>query len=69
MTDKHYDNNEIEPIIDAYIHKKVVRDMLKDRLIDGLTYNQIANKYGYTLRHTQRLIYRYSEVVFKYYKS
>lgn len=63
-----YDNNDIEPIIDAYIHKKTIRGMLKDRLIDGLTYKEIADKYGYTIRHTQRLIYRYQEIIFQYLK-
>lgn len=63
-----YDNKDIERVIDSYIHKKIIRDMLKDRLIDGLTYAEIAERHGYTLRHTQRLIYRYKEIVFKYCK-
>ena len=64
-----YDNNDIETIIDAYIHNKIIRGMLKDRLIDGLTYREIADKHGYTLRHTQRLIMKNKEIVFKYYRS
>ncbi len=63
-----YSNSRIIYIIEEYVHDKVVRDMLKDRLIDGLTYAEIAERHGYTLRHTQRLIYRYKEIVFKYYK-
>ncbi len=63
-----YFNNSVSFIIDEYIHKKVIRDMLKDKLIDGLSFREIAEKYGYTIRHTQRLIYKYQEIVFEHYK-
>lgn len=59
-----YLNSEIAYIIDERIHDKTVRDMLKDRYIDGLTYNELSEKYGYSIRQTQRIIYKYQNVIF-----
>ena len=63
-----YFNSDIGHVIDEVIHNKTVRDMLKDKLIDGLTYNELAAKYGYSLRQAQRIIYKNQEVVFKHIK-
>lgn len=59
-----YLNSEIACIIDECIHDKTARDMLKDRYIDGLTYNELSEKYGYSIRQTQRIIYKYQNDIF-----
>lgn len=63
-----YYNSEVQHIIDEVIHDKIIRDMLKDRLIDGLPYKELEKKYGFSRRHTQRIIYKYQEIVFKHVK-
>ena len=63
-----YYNSDIEHIIDEVIHNKTVRDMLKDRLINGAPYKELEIKYGFSRRHTQRIIYKYQEEVFKHLK-
>ena len=63
-----YYNSDVEHVIDEVIHNKTVRDMLKDKLIDGLTYNELAGKYGYSLRQAQRIIYKNQEEIFKHLK-
>lgn len=59
-----YSNTGITHVINEYIHDKTVRDMLIDRLVDGLTYNELSEKYGYSMRQTQRIIYKYQNEIF-----
>lgn len=40
-----YTNSQIRELIDEYIHSARDREILYWRLIDGLTYEQIANRY------------------------
>lgn len=63
-----YYNSDIERIIDEVIHNKTVRNMLKDKYIDGLTYNELAGKYGYSLRQAERIVYKYQDEIFKHLK-
>lgn len=63
---KEYTNSQIAAIIDDCIHNAKYREILKDRFIDGLTYEQIAEKHDITPRHCQRIIYRQGGEVLKY---
>lgn len=40
-----YTNSQIRMLIDEYVHSARDREILCYRLIDGLTYEQIANQY------------------------
>ena len=40
--------------------------MLKDRLIDGMTYEQIAEKHDMSVRQTKNIIYKATEKILKY---
>lgn len=40
-----YTNSQIRALIDEYIHSVRDREILYWRLVDGLTYEQIADKY------------------------
>lgn len=51
-------NSEIREAIDEYIHDAAVREILKDRLIDGMTFERLAEKHGYSPRHIKRIVYR-----------
>lgn len=69
---KKYDdlsNSEIATLIDEYIRGKNAlrnRAMLKDRLIDGMLYEPLAEKYQLSVRATQNIIYKASEQLFKH---
>lgn len=61
-------NSEIARLIDEYVRGRDAqrnRDMLKDRLIEGLLYEELAEKYHLSVRRTQVAIYKASEQVFK----
>ena len=61
-----YTNSQISSLIDEHIHNALHRKMLKDRLIDGMTYEQIAEKHDITARQTKNIIYKSMDRLIKY---
>ena len=51
-------NSDIEHAIDEYIHNEFNRKILKRRLIDGLTFEDLAKEFDRTPRHIKRIVYR-----------
>lgn len=52
-------NSEIQHIIDEYIHKKTHREILRDRWIDGLTFEKLAERHDYSVRQVKRIVHKY----------
>lgn len=48
----------------AYRFERSQREMLKDRLLDGMTYDELSRKYYMSVRHIKSLIHRNKEIVF-----
>ena len=63
---KDYTNSQIIALIDEHIHHALHRQMLKDRLIDGMTYEQIAEKHDMSVRQTKNIIYKETDKILKY---
>ena len=63
---KDYTNSQIIALIDEHIHHALHRQMLKDRLIDGMTYEQIAEKHDMSVRQTKNIIYKSTDKIIKY---
>ena len=61
-----YTNSQISSVIDEHIHHAPHRQMLKDRLIDGMTYEQIAEKHDMSVRQTKNIIYKSTDKILKY---
>lgn len=61
-----YSNSQIAEVIDEYIHSDRDRGIMKSRLIDGWTYERIAEYYDMSDRHTKRIVYRCEEVIFRH---
>lgn len=61
-------NSELSKMIDENIRGlKAVRNrkILKDRLINGLLYREIASKYNLSIDRAQKIVYRLQEQIFK----
>ena len=73
MSRKHQDkfnvsNSELSKMIDENIRGlKAARNrkILKDRLINGLLYREIADKYNLSIDRAQKIVYRLQEQIFK----
>lgn len=61
--------SEIEKLIDEWIigkHAERDRDILRLRLLDGLTYEKIAEKKEMSVRQIKNIIYKRQEIVFRH---
>ena len=59
-----YTNSQISHLIDEYIHSERDRNILKRRLIDGLTYEKLAEEFDLSVRHTKKIVYKSEELLF-----
>lgn len=67
---ENYDlsRSEWENAIDEWIFNELHRAMLKRNLLDGRTYEQIAEQFRMSTRHVARLIPKLQEKLFKHIK-
>lgn len=60
-------NQQIAELIDTWIHSERDRAILHDRLINGYTFSQLANKnYPLTYRQIQRIVQKAENKLFKH---
>jgi DNA-directed RNA polymerase specialized sigma24 family protein len=67
---ENYDlsRSEWENLIDEWIFNELHRKMLKRNLLDGRTYEQIAEQFDMSTRQIARLIPKLQERLFKHIK-
>lgn len=58
-----YTNSEISARIDEVIHSERDRNLMKRRLIDGITQEKLAEEFDLSVRQVQRLIYKLQEKI------
>ena len=51
-----YDNNDVIDLVNRYIHSKRDREIIIDRLVDGMMLCELSEKYHLTERQIQRII-------------
>lgn len=54
-------NSEVCYLIDQWIRNDRDRAILKDRLINGLTYERLAEKHDMSVRQTKNIVYKATE--------
>lgn len=54
-------NSEVSYLIDQWIRNERDRAILKDRLINGLTFERLAEKYAMSVRQTKNIVYKATE--------
>ena len=66
---RDYSRTEIETAIDEWVVGKNAqrnRKVLKSRLIDGLTFDELSEKYDMSVRQIQNIVYKTQEILFKH---
>lgn len=63
-----YSNSQIREIIHEYIHSERDREILCRRLIDGITYDKIADETFLSVRQIKRIVNRGETAIFKHIK-
>ena len=61
-----YTNSQAREAIAEFIHNQRDRELLSRRLIDGVTFERLAEEFGLSVRQTKNIVYRCSEQVFKH---
>lgn len=66
---KDISRSEIEHVIDEWIigrNAERDRKILKRRLVDGLTYEQLAEEFDMSVRQIANIIYKRQDVLFRH---
>ena len=63
---RDYSRTELTNAIDEWILNQKHRDILKSRLIDGLTFEALAEMYDMSPRQIKRIVYRTQETLFRH---
>lgn len=50
-------------IIDNWIYNKFYREVFKDKMLDGITYEEMAKKYGYSVQALKKIVYECKEII------
>lgn len=64
-----YTNSQIRELISEYIHSERDRAIMNRRLVDGITYERIAEEFGLSVMQTKRIIYKAEETLFRHIKN
>ena len=56
---------EIEQIIDQYIHNERNRAILKRRLLDGICFEPLAEEFDLSDRQVKNIVYKGEEIIFR----
>ena len=59
-----YTNSRIREIIGEWIHSERDRRILERRLIDGLTFERLAEEFDMSVRQTKNIVYKLQEKLF-----
>lgn len=62
---REYTNSEVTDAIDELIHSERGRSILKRRLIDGLTYEKLAEEFDLSVTQVKRIVYKGEDIIFK----
>ena len=61
-----YTNSRIRELIAEYIHSERDRAILARRLIDGITFERLADEFDMSVRQMKSIVYKLQEKLFKH---
>ena len=60
--------SQIERLIDEWIRSERDRGITKRRLLDGITYDRLAEEFDMSVRQIKTIVYRAEDRIFKHIK-
>lgn len=61
-----YTNSQIREIIGEYIHSERDRKILERRLIDGITFERLAEEFDLSVRRVKTVVYNGQVQIFRH---
>lgn len=62
-------NSEIDKAITDWIHNKRNREILHDRLIDGMIFDELSAKYNLSVQQIKTIVYKGKKTIFTHVKE
>lgn len=63
---KKYTNPQMDMVIDDYIHSERDRNILKRKLLDGITYEQLAEDFKLDDSTVKRIVGRHKKTILEH---
>ena len=63
-----YTNSQIRDLIAEHIHSERDRGILERRLIDGVTFERLAEERELSVSQVKRIVWKGSEIIFRHLK-
>ena len=60
-----YTNSQIKALILEHVHSARDRKILYRRLVDGITYERLAEEFEMSVSQVKRIIYKAEEILFR----
>lgn len=57
---------EVEKAIDSWIFSERDRKIMKRKLLDGITFEKVAEEFDLSVRHTKTIVYRGCDKIFRH---
>lgn len=61
-----YTNSQIRELIAEWIHSERDRGILERRLVDGVTFERLAEEFDMSVRQMKSIVYKLQEQLFKH---
>ena len=61
-----YTNSQVREIIGEYIHSERDRKIMERRLVDGITFERLAEEFDLSVRCVKTIVYRCQVEIFKH---
>ena len=61
-----YSNSRLREICEDYIHSERDRKIMERRLIDGITFERLAEEFELSVRCTKTIVYRCQQEIFRH---
>ena len=62
----NYTNSQMRMLIEEYIHSERDRRILSRRLIDGITFERLAEEFDMSDKQVKRIVYKLQEQLFRH---
>ena len=61
-----YSNSQIRDLIREYIHSERDRKLLFRRLVDGVTFEKLAEEFELSPKQTRNIVHKNEQILFKH---
>lgn len=59
-------NSEIDKAIEEWIHNKRNREILHDRLVDGMIFDELSARHKLSVQQVKTIVYKGTNIIFKH---